>query len=93
MIRENLNPGVEIQGILPTMYDRRTLHSREAVEILQENFGDLVFNTRIRKTVRYAEAPVKGQSVLAYDPSSEAAAMYRDLAKEVLNGAKTRQHA
>jgi chromosome partitioning protein len=93
MIRENLNPGVEIQGILPTMYDRRTLHSREAVEILQENFGNLVFNTRIRKTVRYAEAPVKGQSVLAYDPSSEAAAMYRDLAKEVLNGAKTRQHA
>ena len=93
MIRENLNPGVEIQGILPTMYDRRTLHSREAVEILQENFGKLVFNTKIRKTVRYAEAPVKGQSVLAYDPSSEAAAMYRDLAKEVLNGAKTRQHA
>ena len=93
MIRENLNPGVEIQGILPTMYDRRTLHSREAVEILQENFGKLVFNTKIRKTVRYAEAPVKGQSVLAYDPSSEAAAMYRDLAKEVLNGAKARQHA
>jgi chromosome partitioning protein len=93
MIRENLNPNVAIQGILPTMYDRRTLHSREAVEILQENFGDLVFNTKIRKTVRYAEAPVKGQSVLAYDPSSEAAAMYRDLAKEVLNGAKARQHA
>jgi chromosome partitioning protein len=93
MIRENLNPHVEIQGILPTMFDRRTLHSREAVEILQENFGKLVFNTRIRKTVRYAEAPVKGQSVLAYDPSSEAAAMYRDLAKEVLNGAKARQHA
>ena len=68
MIRENLNPDVEIQGILPTMFDRRTLHSREAVEILQENFGDLVFNTKIRKTVRYAEAPVKGQSVLGYEP-------------------------
>ncbi len=93
MIRENLNPQVEIEGILPTMFDRRTLHSREAVEILRENFGDLVFNTKIRKTVRYAEAPVKGQSVLAYDPSSEAAAMYRDLAKEVLNGAKAREHA
>src|SRR3712207_665143 len=93
MIRENLNPEVSIQGILPTMYDRRLLHSREAVEILTENFGDLVFNTKIRKTVRYAEAPVKGQSVLAYDPSSEAAAMYRDLAKEVLNGAKAREHA
>jgi chromosome partitioning protein len=93
MIRENLNPHVEIQGILPTMYDKRLLHSREAVEILKENFGDLVLQTKIRKTVRYAEAPVKGQSVLAYDPSGEAAGMYRDLAKEVLNGASPRQHA
>jgi chromosome partitioning protein len=93
MIRENLNPHVGIDGILPTMFDRRTLHSREAVEILHENFGDLVFNTRIRKTIRFAEAPVRGQSVLTYDPASEAAALYRDLAKEVLNGAKARQHA
>ncbi|HLX21055.1 MAG TPA: AAA family ATPase [Gaiellaceae bacterium] len=93
MIRENLNPEVAIQGILPTMYDKRLLHSREAVEILQENFGDLVLRTRIRKTVRYAEAPVKGQSVLKYDPSGEAASMYRDLAKEVLDGASARQHA
>ncbi len=93
MIRENLNPHVEIQGILPTMFDRRLLHSREAVDILQENFGDLVLNTRIRKTVRYAEAPVKGQSVLKYDPTGEAAEMYRDLAKEVLNGASARLNA
>jgi chromosome partitioning protein len=93
MIRENLNPAVRIEGILPTMFDRRTLHSREAIEILQENFGELVFNTRIRKTVRYAEAPVRGQSILGYDPSGEAAEMYRDLAKEVLNGAKAREHA
>ncbi|MES1248953.1 MAG: ParA family protein, partial [Actinomycetota bacterium] len=93
MIREHLNPHVEIQGILPTMFDKRLLHSREAVDILQENFGDLVLQTRIRKTVRYAEAPVKGQSVLKYDPNGEAAEMYRDLAKEVLNGSQTRQHA
>jgi chromosome partitioning protein len=93
MVRENLNPQVEIVGILPTMFDKRTLHSREAVEILQENFGELVFNTRIRKTVRFAEAPVKGASVLLYDSDGEAAQLYRDLAKEVLNGAKTRQHA
>ena len=59
---------VAIEGIVPTMYDGRTLHSREAVEILEENFGDLVYNTRIRKTVRYAEAPVKGSSVLALRP-------------------------
>jgi chromosome partitioning protein len=93
MIRENLNPRVEIEGILPTMFDKRLLHSREAVEILKENFGDLVLQTKIRKTVRYAEAPVKGMSVLRYDPSGEAAGMYRDLAKEVLDGASTRQHA
>ena len=93
MVRENLNPEVKIEGILATMFDRRTLHSREAVEILEESFGDLVFKTRIRKTVRYAEAPVKGQSVLKYDPSGTAAEGYRDLAKEVLDGAKSREHA
>jgi chromosome partitioning protein len=93
MIRENLNPSVDIEGILATMYDRRLIHAREAVEILRENFGDLVYNTKIRKTVRFAEAPVKGQSVLTYDPTSEAAMLYRDLAKEVLNGAKAREHA
>jgi chromosome partitioning protein len=93
MIRENLNPAVGIQGILPTMYDKRTLHSREAVEILEENFGDLVFGTKIRKTIRYAEAPVKGSSVLKYDPTGSAAEAYRELAKEVLNGASPREHA
>src|SRR6266498_3997350 len=94
MIRENLNPNVEIVGILPTMFDKRLLHSKEAVEILKENFGHLVLHTKIRKTVRYAEAPVKGESVLKYDPTSEAAEMYRDLAKEVLrSGAKARVDA
>jgi chromosome partitioning protein len=93
MIRENLNPDVGIQGILPTMYDNRTLHSREAVEILEENFGELVFGTKIRKTIRYAEAPVKGSSVLKYDPSGSAAEAYRELAKEVLNGSAPREHA
>ena len=93
MVRENLNPGVRIEGIVPTMFDNRTLHSREAVEILEENFGDLVFKTRIRKTVRYAEAPVKGTSVLEYDPKGPAAEAYRELAKEVLDGAKPREHA
>ena len=93
MVRENLNPEVSIIGIVPTMYDKRVTHSREADEILRENFGDLVYQTRIRKTVRFAEAPVKGSSVLAYEPSGEAAQMYRDLAKEVLRGEKARQHA
>ena len=93
MIRENLNPDVGIQGILATMFDRRTIHSREAIDILRENFGELVYNTRIKKTIRYAEAPVRGQSIMAYDPTGDAAEMYRDLAKEVLNGAKAREPA
>jgi chromosome partitioning protein len=93
MVRENLNAHVEVIGILPTMYDRRLTHSREADEILRENFGDLVYNTRIRKTIRFAEAPVKGSSVLAYEPDGEAAALYRALAKEVLRGEKSRQDA
>ena len=94
MIRENLNPNVEIIGILATMFDRRLLHSKEAVDILTENFGELVLQTKIRKTIRFAEAPVKGESVLKYDPKGEAASLYRDLAKEVLkSGAKARVDA
>jgi chromosome partitioning protein len=98
MVRENLNPDVSIEGIVPTMFDGRTLHSREAVEILEESFGELVFATRIRKTVRYAEAPVKGCSVLKYDPTGAAAEAYRELArellaKEVAGGAQAREHA
>jgi chromosome partitioning protein len=85
MIRENLNPNVQIEGILPTMMDTRTLHAKEAIEILEENFGDRLFASRIRKTVRFAEAPVKGMSVLKYDPDGTAAQSYRDLAKEVLS--------
>lgn len=90
MIRENLNPDVQIEGILPTMLDTRTIHAKEAVEILEENFGELVFKSRIRKAIKFAEAPVKGSSVLKYDPQSNAAQCYRDLAEEVLeHGAST----
>ena len=85
MIQENLNPDVVIAGILPTMVDTRTLHAKEAIEILEENFGDRVFGARIRKTVRFAEAPVKGMSVLKYEPNGTAADAYRQLAKEVLS--------
>ncbi len=84
MIQENLNPDVHIEGILPTMLDTRTVHAKEAVEILEENFGDLVFRSRIRKAIKFAEAPVKGSSVLKYDSGSSAANYYRELAKEVL---------
>jgi chromosome partitioning protein len=84
MIQDNLNPDVRIEGILPTMLDSRTVHAKEAVEILEENFGELVFKSRIRKAIKFAEAPVKGASVLKYDSGSSAAGYYRALAKEVL---------
>ena len=89
MIRENLNPRVQIEGILPTMLDSRTVHAKEAVEILEENFGELVFKSRIRKAIKFAEAPVRGASVLKYDPKSNAADYYRELAKEVLTHGAT----
>ena len=88
MIRENLNPDVDIEGILPTLVDTRTVHAKEAIELLEENFGDQVFAARITKTVRFAEAPVKGMSVLKYDPDGKAAYAYRQLAKEVLGNGK-----
>src|SRR6188508_1356423 len=87
-IRENLNPDVRIRGILPTMLDTRLLHAREALELLERNFGDLVFRTRVKKTVRLAEAPVAGKSVMAYDPTGAAAGAYRELAEEVLKDAE-----
>jgi chromosome partitioning protein len=88
MIRENLNPEIEIEGILPTLVDARTLHAKEAIELLEENFGDRVFASRIRKTIRFAEAPVRGMSVLKYEPDGMAAHAYRQLAREVLSNAK-----
>ena len=66
------------------MLDSRTVHAKEAVEILEENFGDLVFQSRIKKAIKFAEAPVRGTSVLKYDPDGNAATYYRELADEVL---------
>lgn len=86
MIRENLNPNVEIKGILATMYDSRTALSRDSVEVLREHFGPLVFATVINKTVKFAEAPVTGASLLNYQPKGKGAEAYRALAREVLNG-------
>ncbi|MCK9250165.1 MAG: ParA family protein [Solirubrobacteraceae bacterium] len=84
MVREHLNPRLRIEGILPTLLDTRTVHAQEALELLEEHFGDQLFVTRVRKTIRFAEAPVRGMSVLRYDPDSRAAQAYRDLAQEVL---------
>ncbi len=89
-IRERLNPRLHIDGIVATMVDPRTLHTREVLARVKEAFGPRLFETIIRKTIRFAEAPVAGEPILTYAPSSPGAVAYRSLAKEVLERVTTR---
>jgi chromosome partitioning protein len=83
-VRERLNPKLEIYGVLGTMYDGRTLHSREVMDRLVQAWGDTVFHTVIRRTVKFSDATVAGEPITAYASSSAGADSYRQLAKEVL---------
>ncbi|MDX6215181.1 MAG: chromosome partitioning protein [Frankiales bacterium] len=83
-IQERLNPRLELEGILATMYDARTLHGREVLARVVEAFGDKVFHTVINRTVRFPETTVAGEPITSYASSSTGATAYRDLAKEVL---------
>jgi len=83
-IRERLNPQLELEGILATMYDARTLHGREVLARVVEAFGDKVFHTVINRTIRFPETTVAGEPITTYATSSAGAAAYRELAKEVL---------
>jgi len=83
-IRERLNPHLELEGILATMYDARTLHGREVLARVVEAFGDKVFHTVINRTIRFPETTVAGEPITTYATSSAGAAAYRELAKEVL---------
>ncbi|MFP5352021.1 MAG: ParA family protein [Actinomycetota bacterium] len=92
-IRERLNPRLQIDGILATMFDNRTLHGREVLERVEEAFGQWLFDTKIRKTIRFAEAPVAGEPIMSYAPTSTGAAAYRKLSMEVMDRVATRQSA
>ncbi|MEJ7743954.1 MAG: AAA family ATPase [Nocardioidaceae bacterium] len=83
-VQDRLNPKLVIVGLLGTMYDGRTLHSREVLHTLVEGWGDSVFHTVIRRTVKFSEATVVGEPLSAYASDSPGATSYRDLAKEVL---------
>ena len=83
-IQERLNPQLELEGILATMYDARTLHGREVLARVVEAFGDKVFHTVINRTIRFPETTVAGEPITSYASSSGGAQAYRDLAKEVL---------
>ena len=89
-IRERLNPRLQIDGILPTMYDPRTLHGKEVLARVEDAFGPQLFKTVIRKTVRFAEAPVAGEPILSYAPTSPGAEAYRKLAQEVMSRVASR---
>jgi chromosome partitioning protein len=83
-IRDRLNPRLHVDGIVATMYDGRTLHGKEVLARVEEAFGRRLFESVIRKTIRFAEAPVVGEPILSYAPTSPGAASYRKLSKEVL---------
>jgi len=83
-VRERLNHRLQLIGILGTMYDPRTLHNREVLDRVREAFGDTVFTTKIRRTVKFPETTVAGEPITTYAPSSPGAEQYRNLAKEVL---------
>jgi chromosome partitioning protein len=83
-VRERLNPELELDGILATMYDARTVHSREVLARVVQAFGDQVFHTVIGRTVRFPETTVAGEPITSYASSSVGAAAYRQLAREVL---------
>jgi chromosome partitioning protein len=82
-VRERLNPKLEIDGVLGTMFDGRTLHSREVMERLVQAWGDKVFHTVIRRTIKFSDSTVAGEPITSYASASTGAASYRDLAKEV----------
>ncbi|TDC48967.1 ParA family protein [Jiangella ureilytica] len=83
-VRDRLNPQLEIEGLLATMYDSRTVHGREVLSRLVEAFGDKVFHTVIGRTVRFPETTVAGLPITSFAPSSRGASAYRQLAREVL---------
>jgi chromosome partitioning protein len=83
-VREDINPGLKVLGIVLTMYDKRTLISREVAQKVREESSDRVFTTVIPTNVRLAEAPSHHKSIFEYDPLSSGANAYRELAKEIL---------
>ncbi|MCM1034662.1 MAG: AAA family ATPase [Paludibacter sp.] len=84
IIKSKLNPALQIEGFLLTMYDNRLRLSNQVYEEVKKHFGALVFNTVIARNVRLSEAPSHGLSVLAYDAASKGAQNYTELAQELI---------
>ncbi|MEI7561771.1 MAG: ParA family protein [Actinomycetes bacterium] len=84
-IQENTNPELKIYGILATMFEKKTGHSREVLELIDKEFPEEVFDTIISRTVRFSESTVAGQPVTVYASSSSGSASYRRLARELID--------
>jgi chromosome partitioning protein len=82
-IKGRLNPGLELGGILPTMYSTGTIHAREVLEEIRSVFGDKVYDVVIYKSIRFAEATVASQAIVEYAGRHKGAEAYRKLAKEI----------
>ncbi|MEZ5116517.1 MAG: AAA family ATPase [Candidatus Nanopelagicales bacterium] len=83
-VQDRINPRLELEGVLATMYDSRTLHSREVLARVVDAFGDKVFHTVISRTVKFPETTVAGEPITSYAATSPGAEAYRMLAREVL---------
>jgi chromosome partitioning protein len=90
-VKSNLNPGIEIEGLLRAMFDPRNTLAQQVSDQLKRHFGDKVYDTVIPRNVRVAEAPSYGLPVLAYDRSSKGAVAYMQLAREIVDR-RARQH-
>lgn len=88
VVKERLNPNLVVCGILACRVDRRTNHSQDVVESLEQKFGTMMYKTLIRENVRLAEAPSFGKPITHYASSSSGAEDYRSLAKELLKQEK-----
>jgi len=84
-VRDRLNPAITLDGILATMYDSRTLHSREVLERVVETFGDTVLETVIGRTIKFPDASVAGSPITTFAPENKAAEAYRQLARELIS--------
>ena len=84
-VQGRLNPRLELIGVLATMYDARTLHTREVLERVVDAFGDQTFHTVISRTIKFPDATVAGEPITVFAPSSAAAEAYRQLARELLS--------
>ncbi|MBN9606690.1 MAG: ParA family protein [Actinomycetales bacterium] len=83
-VKDRLNPAIELDGILATMYDPRTLHSREVLERVVEAFGDDVLESVIGRTVKFPDATVAAEPITSFAPEHQAAESYRRLARELI---------